>query len=169
MSSSSAGSRTRPSCTACRPPWTHVIAVSWRNCSPTCLPGGSGCWPGSEPPCGEPGFRWPTLDTRAGIEIRRSGTAGPVRSPGPAPATDPAPGPGSGPCPGPGPGAVPGQFNRAAGPAATPAPLFFPPGRGDRFTIGRTRDCDLCLADLSVARRHAELVRGAGGWLLNDL
>jgi pSer/pThr/pTyr-binding forkhead associated (FHA) protein len=48
-------------------------------------------------------------------------------------------------------------------------PLFFPLGRGDRFTIGRTRDCDLCLADLSVSRRHAELVRGAGGWSLNDL
>jgi hypothetical protein len=48
-------------------------------------------------------------------------------------------------------------------------PLFFPPGRGDRFTIGRTRDCDLCLTDLSVSRLHAELVRGAAGWLLNDL
>ena len=71
--------------------------------------------------------------------------------------------------PWPGPGAAPGQFNRAAGPAATPVPLFFPPGRGDRFTIGRTRDCDLCLADLSVSRRHAELMRGADGWLLNDL
>jgi hypothetical protein len=54
-------------------------------------------------------------------------------------------------------------------PGAGPAPLFFPLGRGDRYTIGRTRDCDLCLADLSVSRRHAELVRGADGWLLNDL
>jgi hypothetical protein len=54
-------------------------------------------------------------------------------------------------------------------PGAGPVPLFFPLGRGDRFTIGRTRDCDLCLADLSVSRRHAELVRGADGWLLNDL
>ncbi len=50
-----------------------------------------------------------------------------------------------------------------------PSPLFFPPGRGDRFTIGRTRDCDLCLTDLSVSRLHAELVRDAAGWLLNDL
>ena len=51
----------------------------------------------------------------------------------------------------------------------SPAPLFFPPGRGDRFTIGRTRDCDLCLSDLSVSRRHAELVRHPDGWLLSDL
>ena len=89
--------------------------------------------------------------------------------PGSGPNYGPGQSHGFGPFPGPGPGAVPGQFNRAAGPAATPAPLFFPPGRGDRFTIGRTRDCDLCLADLSVSRRHAELVRDAGGWLLNDL
>jgi Domain of unknown function (DUF1707)/Inner membrane component of T3SS, cytoplasmic domain len=50
-----------------------------------------------------------------------------------------------------------------------PAPLVFPPGRGVRYTIGRTRDCDLCLTDLSVSRLHAELVRGEDGWLLNDL
>ncbi len=50
-----------------------------------------------------------------------------------------------------------------------PSPLFFPSGGGDRFTIGRTRDCDLCLTDLSVSRLHAELVRGAASWLLNDL
>ena len=50
-----------------------------------------------------------------------------------------------------------------------PAPLFFPPGRGDRFTIGRTRDCDLCLTDLSVSRMHALLVRREDGWVLNDL
>jgi hypothetical protein len=52
---------------------------------------------------------------------------------------------------------------------ASPAPLSFPPGRGGRFTIGRTRDCDLCLTDLSVSRLHAELVRDGDGWLLNDL
>jgi Domain of unknown function (DUF1707)/Inner membrane component of T3SS, cytoplasmic domain len=60
----------------------------------------------------------------------------------------------------------PGQ---ASGPAPQPAPFFFPPGRGERFTIGRTRDCDLCLTDLSVSRLHAELVRADNGWLLNDL
>jgi hypothetical protein len=52
---------------------------------------------------------------------------------------------------------------------AAPAALSFPPGRGGRFTIGRTRDCDLCLTDLSVSRLHAELVRDGDGWLLNDL
>jgi FHA domain/Domain of unknown function (DUF1707) len=54
-------------------------------------------------------------------------------------------------------------------PAAEPAPLYFPPGSGVRFTIGRTRDCDLCLTDLSVSRTHALLVRREGGWVLSDL
>jgi hypothetical protein len=54
-------------------------------------------------------------------------------------------------------------------PPASPAPLVFPPGSGVRFTIGRTRDCDLCLTDLSVSRMHALLVRREGGWVLSDL
>ena len=54
-------------------------------------------------------------------------------------------------------------------PAANPAPLVFPPGNGVRFTIGRTRDCDLCLTDLSVSRMHALLVRREDGWVLSDL
>ncbi len=57
----------------------------------------------------------------------------------------------------------------AARPPARPAPLFFPPGGGVRFTIGRTRECDLCLTDLSVSRMHALLVRREDGWLLSDL
>ena len=56
-----------------------------------------------------------------------------------------------------------------AAPPATPAPLVFPPGSGVRFTIGRTRDCDLCLTDLSVSRMHALLVRREDGWVLSDL
>src|SRR5271166_846761 len=55
-----------------------------------------------------------------------------------------------------------GNHGSAAAPpvvAADPAPLVFPPGNGVRFTIGRTRDCDLCLTDLSVSRMHALLVR----------
>jgi len=52
---------------------------------------------------------------------------------------------------------------------ADPAPLDFPPGSGTRFTIGRTRDCDLCLTDLSVSRTHALLVRRQEGWVLSDL
>ena len=56
-----------------------------------------------------------------------------------------------------------------SGASAAPAPLVFPPGSGVRFTIGRTRDCDLCLTDLSVSRMHAQLVRREDGWLLSDL
>jgi pSer/pThr/pTyr-binding forkhead associated (FHA) protein len=56
-----------------------------------------------------------------------------------------------------------------AGPAPGPAPLVFPPGSGVRFTIGRTRACDLCLTDLSVSRTHALLVRREDGWVLSDL
>ena len=50
-----------------------------------------------------------------------------------------------------------------------PTPLVFPPGSGTRFTIGRTRDCDLCLTDLSVSRTHALLVRREEAWVLSDL
>jgi len=53
--------------------------------------------------------------------------------------------------------------------AAAPAPLCFPPGSGVRFTIGRTRECDLSLPDLSVSRMHALLVRREDGWVLSDL
>jgi Domain of unknown function (DUF1707)/FHA domain len=50
-----------------------------------------------------------------------------------------------------------------------PAPLVFPPGSGTCFTIGRTQECDLRIADLSVSRLHAQLARGQDGWLLSDL
>ena len=50
-----------------------------------------------------------------------------------------------------------------------PAPMVFPPGSGTSFTIGRTQECDLRIADLSVSRRHAQLDRGEDGWLLSDL
>ncbi len=55
------------------------------------------------------------------------------------------------------------------GDAGRPAPMVFPPGSGTSFTIGRTQDCDLRIADLSVSRRHAQLDRGEDGWLLSDL
>lgn len=50
-----------------------------------------------------------------------------------------------------------------------PTPMVFPPGRGTSFSIGRTQDCDLRIADLSVSRLHAQLDRGEDGWLLSDL
>jgi hypothetical protein len=50
-----------------------------------------------------------------------------------------------------------------------PAPMVFPPGSGTSFCIGRTQECDLRIADLSVSRRHAQLDRGEDGWLLSDL
>jgi Domain of unknown function (DUF1707)/FHA domain len=62
-----------------------------------------------------------------------------------------------------------GWASRPSPPRADPAPLVFPPGSGVRFTIGRTRDCDLCLTDLSVSRMHALLVRREDGWVLSDL
>ncbi len=82
--------------------------------------------------------------------------------------------------PAPGPPGLSWIRSGPAGPAATPpaaaqarparpAPLFFPPGSGVRFTIGRTRECDLCLTDLSVSRMHALLVRREDGWVLSDL
>ena len=67
------------------------------------------------------------------------------------------------------PPAPPGWENPSAPSSANPAPLVFPPGSGTRFTIGRTRDCDLCLTDLSVSRMHALLVRREEGWVLSDL
>jgi len=59
--------------------------------------------------------------------------------------------------------------HHGAGDADRPAPMVFPPGSGTSFTIGRTQDSDLRIADLSVSRRHAKLDRGEGGWLLSDL
>ena len=67
------------------------------------------------------------------------------------------------------PGTPPGSPAAPLSGAAGPAPFVFPPGSGVRFTIGRTRDCDLCLTDLSVSRRHALLVRREDGWVLSDL
>jgi Domain of unknown function (DUF1707)/FHA domain len=52
---------------------------------------------------------------------------------------------------------------------STPAPLVFPPGSGTIFTIGRTHDSDLRIADMSVSRLHAQLARAQDGWLLSDL
>jgi pSer/pThr/pTyr-binding forkhead associated (FHA) protein len=40
---------------------------------------------------------------------------------------------------------------------------------GSRFVIGRSRDSDLTLDDPNVSRRHAELRREDGAWVVADL
>ena len=50
-----------------------------------------------------------------------------------------------------------------------PVPLAFPRSAGDSFSIGRSPECDLTIADMTVSRVHATLERTADGWLLTDL
>jgi hypothetical protein len=40
---------------------------------------------------------------------------------------------------------------------------------GDRFVIGRSRECDLVIDDPNVSRQHAELRQQDGGWTIRDL
>src|SRR5687767_2817374 len=40
---------------------------------------------------------------------------------------------------------------------------------GDRFVIGRSRDCDLVVDDPNVSRQHAELRQDGGTWTIRDL
>jgi hypothetical protein len=51
----------------------------------------------------------------------------------------------------------------------SPAPLMLPVGPQRRFTIGRELACDMTLADTTISRWHASLVRADGSWLLADL
>jgi hypothetical protein len=62
----------------------------------------------------------------------------------------------------------PARADRAAG-DGRPGALIFPPGAARWYTIGRERDCDLLIEDLTVSRMHARLERAAEGWLLTDL
>jgi len=48
-----------------------------------------------------------------------------------------------------------------------PPPLV--PGDSGPVLIGRSRRCDFIVADASVSRRHALLLRGGDGWTLYDL
>jgi hypothetical protein len=41
--------------------------------------------------------------------------------------------------------------------------------RGGRMIIGRLQECDICLADANVSRRHTELFIIDGEWYLQDL
>lgn len=47
--------------------------------------------------------------------------------------------------------------------------LALPRGETGRVTIGRGPDCDCVVYDTTVSRRHAELRREDGGWVLTDL
>jgi FHA domain-containing protein/uncharacterized protein DUF1707 len=69
----------------------------------------------------------------------------------------------------PGPPPRPTSGFPAAPDRAAPSPLPFPRGAATSFTIGRDRQCDLAIDDLTVSRRHALLERADGGWLLSDL
>jgi pSer/pThr/pTyr-binding forkhead associated (FHA) protein len=40
---------------------------------------------------------------------------------------------------------------------------------GSRAVVGRSKECDVTLADTNVSRRHCEIVRNGGGWLVVDL
>src|ERR687894_1672480 len=40
---------------------------------------------------------------------------------------------------------------------------------GERVLVGRSRECDVVMADPNVSRRHIELRRGARGWAAVDL
>ena len=40
---------------------------------------------------------------------------------------------------------------------------------GNRVLLGRSRDCDVTLDDPNVSRRHAELRREGGTWVVSDL
>ena len=48
-------------------------------------------------------------------------------------------------------------------------PVLALPATDGLVTLGRSRDSDCVLADPSVSRRHAELRREGGRWLLRDL
>ncbi len=71
-------------------------------------------------------------------------------------------------------GRIRGPVEEAQGPRPTRALLIaegrrhvIPPGGA---TIGRSRDCDVVLADANVSRRHAEVLpAAAGAWTVADL
>lgn len=52
--------------------------------------------------------------------------------------------------------------------AASPALVAPDTAAGACLVLGRSRSCDVLFAEPSVSRRHAELRRIAGGWLLVD-
>ena len=114
-------------------------------------------------------FRWWDRDEVADPAANWTrGSYGP-QAPGGQPGPPGIPRPAGGYGPGGWPQAHAPQPRPAEADPGPPQPLFFPPGNGTAFTIGRTQDCDLRIADLSVSRLHAQLSRGEDGWLLSDL
>lgn len=84
------------------------------------------------------------------------------------------------------PAPVAGGFGhtRVYSPDPDAPPLAVPPGArrallvgggrrtvvsGSRLLVGRSRECDLVLDDPNVSRRHAELRRDDGAWVIADL
>ncbi len=58
----------------------------------------------------------------------------------------------------------------SAPPGAAAVDVRLPlPAEQRTLTIGRAPSCDLVLHDDTVSRRHAELVREGGRWMLRDL
>jgi hypothetical protein len=59
------------------------------------------------------------------------------------------------------------------GRGTAPGPIFVVAldrmAAGDRLLIGRDSDCDVCAAEPTLSRRHAELVCRDGGWIVRDL
>ena len=53
---------------------------------------------------------------------------------------------------------------RRGGPEGSVFPLH-----GGELTVGRAQDCDICLPDASLSRRHARLVREGAAWRVADL
>ena len=41
--------------------------------------------------------------------------------------------------------------------------------RGERMLIGRTKECDICIADANTSRQHAAFVPEGDGWAIEDL
>lgn len=58
---------------------------------------------------------------------------------------------------------------RAEGRGADLTPLVLPRGPRTVFSIGRSPDCDLAIADITVSWHHAELRRSGEDWVLVDL
>ena len=131
----------------------------------------------------------PPVDPEAGTELALPSVPDPLPEPDPLPDPDPGPPPIPDPIP-----PIPEPLPESRRPQAAPAPdtmvlsqheagardlvreewaLTWPGGRfaieRRAIVLGRSRDCDVVLADTNVSRRHAELVRHGGGFVLRDL